>query len=160
MPRGDRGIIVGLVIALMLLIYLATPVARAQTAQPLQLLQQIGELSKAGRYADAIPLARQLLAALENMAGKDHPMAAMGLISLGDLYRLQGELDEAEPLLLRALAIREKALGTEHRDVAQVLASLANLAIDRARYAGAERFIIARWRSANASSAAVTLTPL
>src|SRR5215831_6698338 len=141
MPRGDRGIIVGIVMALMLHLYLATPVARAQTAQPLQLLQQISELSKAGRYADAIPLAQQLLAALENMTGKDHPMAAMGLLTLGDLYRLRGQLDEAEPLLLRALAIHEKVLGTEHRDVAQVLASLANLAIDRARYAAAERFL-------------------
>jgi CHAT domain-containing protein/tetratricopeptide (TPR) repeat protein len=141
MPRGDRGSIVRLVIALMLPLYLALPVARAQTADPLQLLQQIGELSKAGRYADAIPLGRQLLAALENMAGKDHPMAAMGLLSLGDLYRLQGQLDEAEPLLLRALAIREKVLGTEHRDVAEVLASLANVAIDRARYAEAERLL-------------------
>src|SRR5215831_15104439 len=112
MPRGDRGCIVRLVMALVLHGYLASPIARAQTADPLQLLQQIGELSKAGRYADAIPLGRQLVAALENIAGKDHPMAAMGLISLGDLYRLQGELDEAEPLLLRALAIREKALGT------------------------------------------------
>jgi CHAT domain-containing protein len=141
MPRGDRGFIVRVVMALVLHVYLAAPVARAQPADPLQLLQQIGELSKAGRYADAIPLGRQLLAALENMAGKDHPMAAMGLLSLGDLYRLQGQLDEAEPLLLRALAIREKAFGTEHRDVAQVLASLANIAIDRARYAEAERLL-------------------
>jgi CHAT domain-containing protein/Tfp pilus assembly protein PilF len=141
MQRGDRGIIVQLVMALMLHLYLATPVARAQTAEPLQLLQQIGELSKAGRYAEAIPLGRQLLSALETMAGKDHPMAAMGLLSLGDLYRLQGQLDEAEPMLLRALAIREKALGLEHPDVAQVLASLANLAIDRAHYADAERLL-------------------
>jgi CHAT domain-containing protein/tetratricopeptide (TPR) repeat protein len=141
MPRGDRGLIVRLVMALMLHLYLAMPVARAQTAEPLQLLQQIGELSKAGRYAEAIPLGRQLLAALETMAGKDHPMAAMGLLSLGDLYRLQGQLDAAEPLLLRALAIREKALGLEHPDVAPVLASLANLAIDRAHYADAERLL-------------------
>ena len=61
MPHGDRGIIVRLVIALMLPLYLATPLARAQTADPLQLLQQIGELSKAGRYADAIPLGRQFV---------------------------------------------------------------------------------------------------
>ncbi|MBO0740978.1 MAG: CHAT domain-containing protein [Hyphomicrobiaceae bacterium] len=141
MPRGDRGIIVGLVTVLMLHLYLATPVARAQTADPVQLLQQITELSKAGRYADAIPLGRQLVTTLENMAGKDHPMTAMGLLSLGDLYRLQGQFDEAEPLLLRALSITEKALGTEHRDVTQVLASLANLAIDRARYAEAERLL-------------------
>src|SRR5262245_31805072 len=141
MPRGDRGFIVRLVLALVLHVYLASPVAWAQTVDPLQLLQQIGELSKAGRYADAIPLGRQLVAALENMAGKDHPMAAMGLLSLGDLYRLQGELEEAEPLLLRALAIRERAYGSEHRDVAQVLASLANIAIDRARYTEAERLL-------------------
>ena len=39
----------------------------------------------------------------------------------------QGKLDEAEPLLLRSLAIREKALGADHPDVAQGCNNLALL---------------------------------
>lgn len=39
----------------------------------------------------------------------------------------QGNYDEAEPLFTRALAIREKALGPEHPDVASSLNNLAVL---------------------------------
>ena len=39
----------------------------------------------------------------------------------------QGRYAEAEPLLQRALAIREKALGPDHPDVAEVLEHLAKL---------------------------------
>ena len=42
------------------------------------------------------------------------------------LFHFQGELDEAEPLYWQSLAIREKALGQDHPDVA---ASLNNLAL-------------------------------
>ena len=39
----------------------------------------------------------------------------------------QGKYDYAEPLYERSLAIREKALGPEHPDVAQSLNNLAGL---------------------------------
>ena len=46
---------------------------------------------------------------------------------LAELYRAQDKHAEAEPLYKRALAIREKALGPEHPDVAQSLESYAAL---------------------------------
>jgi CHAT domain-containing protein/tetratricopeptide (TPR) repeat protein len=141
MRCSDKGLVVRLVIALVLGGCLAVTPARAQPADPLQLLQRITELSRAGRYADAIPLGRQLVAETERMAGKDHPLAAMAVLTLADLHRLQGQLDEAEPMLRRALAIREQTLGATHPDVAQVLASLSYVAIDRAQYAEAERLL-------------------
>jgi hypothetical protein len=39
----------------------------------------------------------------------------------------QGKYKEAEPLFVRALAIREKALGAEHPDVATVLGNYSSL---------------------------------
>ena len=39
----------------------------------------------------------------------------------------QGKLDEAEPLMLRALAIYEKALGPNHPNVAMGCNNLAQL---------------------------------
>ena len=42
--------------------------------------------------------------------GKDHASVANSLARLGDLYRLQGKADEAEPLFRRALAIRKTAI--------------------------------------------------
>ncbi len=43
------------------------------------------------------------------------------------LYYAQGNYTEAEPLYQRALAIREKALGPEHPQVAQSLENYAAL---------------------------------
>ena len=39
----------------------------------------------------------------------------------------QGKLSEAEPLMRRSLAIKEKALGPDHPDVAISLSSIASL---------------------------------
>ena len=50
----------------------------------------------------------------------------------------QGRYAEAEPLYKRALAIREKALGPDHPDVARSLNNLAELYENQGRYAEAE----------------------
>ncbi len=54
------------------------------------------------------------------------------------VYREQGRFTEAEPLLKRALSIREKALGPAHPDVIQSLNNLAGLYHDQGRTAEAE----------------------
>ncbi len=46
---------------------------------------------------------------------------------MGVLYYAQSRYAEAEPLIKRALAIEEKALGPEHPDVAQSLENYAAL---------------------------------
>jgi tetratricopeptide (TPR) repeat protein len=48
------------------------------------------------------------------MLGPEHHLTAGGLSNLALLYRQQGKLAEAEPLYKRALAIFERALGSEH----------------------------------------------
>ena len=50
----------------------------------------------------------------------------------------QGKLDEAAPLFLRSLAIREKALGPNHPDVAQGCNNLGALYYEQAKYAEAK----------------------
>jgi tetratricopeptide (TPR) repeat protein len=57
--------------------------------------------------------------------------------NLAALYREQGHYAEAEPLLKRALAIREKALGPDHPDVGEALSNLAALYDEQSRYADA-----------------------
>jgi tetratricopeptide (TPR) repeat protein len=56
---------------------------------------------------------------------------------VSELYRA-GKFVEAVPLAQRALAIREKALGPDHLDVAQSLSSLAAIYVYQGRYADAE----------------------
>jgi tetratricopeptide (TPR) repeat protein len=51
-----------------------------------------------------------------------------------ELYRA-GKFSEAVPLAQQALAIREKALGPDHPDVATSLNDLANLCLQQGRYA-------------------------
>ena len=58
----------------------------------------------------------------------------------GELYE-QGRYAEAEPLLTRALGIREKVLPSEDRDIAQSLNNLAELYDQEARYAEAESLL-------------------
>jgi CHAT domain-containing protein/tetratricopeptide (TPR) repeat protein len=50
----------------------------------------------------------------------------------------QGRYADAEPLFKRSLAIREKALGPNHPDVATSLNNLAGLYLNQGRYADAE----------------------
>jgi uncharacterized protein HemY len=57
----------------------------------------------------------------------NHPDVAEALRGLGYDYLDQGRYAEAEPLLKRSLAIREKVLGPDHPDVGQSLAALAEL---------------------------------
>ena len=59
--------------------------------------------------------------------------------NLGLLYMAQGKYVEAEPLLKRSLAIREKALGPEHPDVAQALENYGDLLRKMDRDAEAEK---------------------
>ena len=61
------------------------------------------------------------------MLCKEHPIVATGMNNLALLYSGQRNYIKAEPLYLRALAIREKVLGKEHPDVANRLNSLALL---------------------------------
>ena len=50
---------------------------------------------------------------------------ANSLNNLAELYRAQDRYAEAEPLQKRALAIREKALGPDHPNVAKSLENYA-----------------------------------
>ena len=57
---------------------------------------------------------------------------------LASLYRVQGKYGEAEPLYRRALAIREKSLGSDHPQVATSLNNLAGLYHGQGKYDEAE----------------------
>ncbi|RKH43614.1 CHAT domain-containing protein [Corallococcus sicarius] len=68
-------------------------------------------LSEEGRYAEAVTQGEHALVLREAVLGSAHPDVANCLNLLGELHQLQGDLDQAEPLLQRGLAIREAAFG-------------------------------------------------
>lgn len=63
---------------------------------------------------------------------------AVNLSNLGALRQAKGDAPEAERLYRRALAIKERLLGSEHPDVAVTLNNLAVLFTSQVRYAEAE----------------------
>jgi len=67
-----------------------------------------------------------------------HPDVAQSLSNLAVLYQVQGAYPKAEPLYVRALDIREKALGPMHPDVAICLNNLALLYRAQGAYPKAE----------------------
>src|SRR5712691_2805967 len=90
-----------------------------------------------GRLAEAERSFQAGLKEAEGFGPQD-PRLATSLNNLGELYRAKGQYAKAEPLLRRALAIREKALGPEHPDVATSLNNLALLYGVQGKYAEAE----------------------
>jgi CHAT domain-containing protein/Flp pilus assembly protein TadD len=103
-----------------------------------ELTHQAYALYQIGKYAEAIPLAQQVLAIREKLVGPEHPDVAKVLAGFGELYDKQGRYDEAEPLYKRTLVIFEKAVGPDHFHVAESLTSLASLYDHQGRYAEAE----------------------
>ena len=99
---------------------------------------KITELSKAGKYSEAVPLAQKTLADMEKTHGPVHRDVAAALNNLGMLYGSTGQEAEAEPLYKRALTIFEKAGGLDSVEVAPTLNNLAALYQRQERFADAE----------------------
>jgi CHAT domain-containing protein/tetratricopeptide (TPR) repeat protein len=107
------------------------------TQQIGNLRAQLAYLYARGSYADALPVAEEALR-LSETSGDEDLDYSISLGWLGELCRVVGDLDRAEPLLRRTAAIRRSILGSEHPGVATVLNNLGSLYIARGSYAEAE----------------------
>jgi CHAT domain-containing protein/Tfp pilus assembly protein PilF len=107
----------------------------AELAEAQRLSLQANMLHRAGRYAEAVPLAEHALAIREKVLGPEDVEVATSLTIRAALYRAMGDDARAAPLLERALAIREKGLGKLHPDLAVALTNLAALYRDNGNYA-------------------------
>jgi WD40 repeat protein/tetratricopeptide (TPR) repeat protein len=114
------------------------PIVGSEAEDPADMLSRAMELYRAGKYAEAIPIAERYAQIIEARYGKEGPEYGLALNNVGELYRLTNRLSEAEPLLRRALAIDEKALGLDHPNVGMRLNNLANLLQNTNRLAEAE----------------------
>ncbi len=109
------------------------PLARADA-----LNQEVIRLHQEGRYAEAVPRAREALALRERVLGPSHPDVAASLNNLAELLRNTGGYALARPLYERALKIDEQALGPDHPTLALRLNNLAELLQDTGDYSGAK----------------------
>jgi TPR repeat protein len=104
------------------------------------LAADIAELSRAGNLAAAVASAERYLVLAKSSYGDEHPKYAAGLMSLAEIYFSQARYDEAEPLLKRSLAVREKALGSDDAEVVTALNRLAALYEAQGRYTNAREW--------------------
>jgi tetratricopeptide (TPR) repeat protein len=93
---------------------------------------------KAGDYARAEQLFRQVSEILKKVLGENHPDYATNLNNLAVLYENRGDYERAEPLYRQALEIQRKVLGENHPDYAGSLNNLALLYEARGDYPRAE----------------------
>ena len=82
------------------------------------------QAKQSGAYAKAELLLQEVVGEAEKLGVEDLRLA-MALEALGGFYLTRKRYDEAEPLLRRTLAIREKKQGPHHPGVANTLVSLA-----------------------------------
>jgi tetratricopeptide (TPR) repeat protein/CHAT domain-containing protein len=119
-------------------IALAGPVTAQDGGNAATLNAEVSRLYQAGKYGEAIEVAKQLLGMREKALGPDHTRVAEVLGSLALLYERQGRNAEAEQLYKRSLTIAEKAHGPDHLGVGALLNNLATVYRQQGRYAEAE----------------------
>jgi CHAT domain-containing protein/Tfp pilus assembly protein PilF len=113
--------------------------ARAQSDDELKALnQRVFELHRAGKFREAIPIAKEFVTAARNRYGEVDPVYATAISWLAQLLQDTGQFAEAEPLVRRTLALDETSFGPEHPKVAVRLNNLARLLQDTNRLAEAE----------------------
>lgn len=72
-------------------------------------------------------LANQKKYCPEIFEGDNYPNITENLNNLAKLYQSQGRYEEAEPLLIQALAIAEQALGENHPNTVKIRENLQTL---------------------------------
>ena len=76
------------------------------------------EVARQGRHADALPLARRILAIHRQLVGEEHSQTALGWAEVAFCLLRQGKHAEAQRLYEKALAIRRRVLDRNHPAIA------------------------------------------
>lgn len=113
----------------------------AEVAEESQLSTSLVELYKAGKYDQALPVARRLVALREKMFGPEDPVVGIALGNLAEIYRAKKKYDEAEPLYRRSLAILERDPKANSQSLTNVLEVLADIAFEKRDYKGSSALL-------------------
>jgi CHAT domain-containing protein/Tfp pilus assembly protein PilF len=112
--------------------------ARAQLREAEALYLRWSQLWNAGKYAEGLPLARQVVAIDRKSLGEEHTATLTGFDSVAHTLAAQGKHAEAEQLFRHTLSLRRQLLGKDHPDTAQGYNHVALCLHGQAKYAEAE----------------------
>ena len=102
-----------------------------EEAEAARLNAEVLRLYRAGKYDEALPLARRVLEIRERAAGGGEDMAVAGALNnLAAIHARKGRNEEAEQLLRRSLAIAEKRVGAETDFAADVVSQLGRIKLE------------------------------
>ena len=90
-------------------------------------IQEVETLLGMGKYAEALPIARQSVENWQVLDNTNRITLAVSLNNLGLIYFQLGQYTNAEPQFLRALQIRQESIGSNHLATIDVLANLTQL---------------------------------
>lgn len=104
-----------------------------------ELTAEVERLYDARKYKEALQIAERVLETRERILG-EHYQIAYSLEDIAAIKMALLEYSAAEPMLLKALALREKFQGADHPSVGKTLSSLGRLSRLRGNYKGAEDY--------------------
>jgi CHAT domain-containing protein/tetratricopeptide (TPR) repeat protein len=112
--------------------------AQSDLATAIRHSEEVERLHQEGRYAEAEPLSRGVLAIRRKLLGEDHSDTARSYIQLTENLDAQGRYEEAKPLCQKALEIDRSALGENHPYTAESYNDVAANLDGQGQYAEAE----------------------
>ena len=120
----------------------AITAAETPGGDPLQLassLSSLGQLKYQQKdYTQAEDCFKRSLKLREGVLGRDHPVVISGINNLAASYVARGALDDAEPLLQRAMTVTVKRVEATQSELSVNLNNLVRLYVKRGDYARAE----------------------
>jgi tetratricopeptide (TPR) repeat protein len=125
---------------LCLLTFCAAMPVFAQDAHWETLNTRVKNLYTRERYAEALPIAEELLQTAEEAWGPNDSRVAVSLDDLASIRSAQNDFAAAEPLAQRALKILETAPSPDPRKVANALDTLASVYMKAGKLAEAQTF--------------------
>ncbi|MBI2337006.1 MAG: tetratricopeptide repeat protein [Deltaproteobacteria bacterium] len=103
-----------------------------------QLATNAAEFTDRKQYDDAMRAWKLALQFAEGNFSSGHEAITVSNENLADIYRINGNLNKAEELLIRALGNEEKRLGANHPDVGIALNNLGAVYVEQKKYSEAE----------------------
>jgi tetratricopeptide (TPR) repeat protein len=86
-----------------------------------------------GRYSEAEPFFRTVVALLRKSLGDEHPDTMENMDRLADIYRHVGRFDESAELHRQVWIVRQHNLGPEHEDTLKSMAGMALCLVDQGK---------------------------